>query len=579
MKKTLLTILAFAAALSLAVGPVFAKDVNDEIKDLKKRLQQLELKSNKSKILWSGDVRVEAHNITGETAEYYNGLAVQELMLNSMFYYFGNATGPMDPMALPMNPDGSINTALVNNFIADPNNYVAYQQFLGNVDFAQIPTAMGDMLGAMAVAMGMNPATMTAADWAALQGQAQMAMAQATGLIPAQKIDNDILYTTRLRLNLDAEVSKDVSFAARLSMYKPWGSSTQVGMFNGTPSSMSFDANWPGVPGDATLKVDRAYFNWNNIAGQPMYLSLGRRPSTGGPPLHYRHDESRAGTPMGTIIDMQFDGATFGYHFGDKTALRACYGLGYESQYGNGTLGQNLDNVLKDASFFGFNIDAWDTPELHVQTTIARAFNLTDGFNGFVIMPNNPVTGQAMPGPIVTRYSPSVNLGDFDLASLLVAGKNGDFDWFVTGSWSKSRPDDPATTTPFGGFFTDPFQVAEEQTGSMYYLGARYNFNKDKTKVGLEWNHGSQYWFNFAPAQDDLIAPKTNTRGTVWEGYVTHRITRKFVVKLAYITYDYDYSGSGWHLGAPKDLETAQILGFPTYKTAHKLSLGFSARF
>ena len=31
---------------------------------------------------------------------------------------------------------------------------VAYQQFLGNVDFAQIPTAMGDMLGAMAVAMG-----------------------------------------------------------------------------------------------------------------------------------------------------------------------------------------------------------------------------------------------------------------------------------------------------------------------------------------------------------------------------------------------------------------------------------------
>ena len=142
-----------------------------------------------------------------------------------------------------------------------------------------------------------------------------------------------------------------------------------------------------------------------------------------------------------------------------------------------------------------------------------------------------------------------------------------------------ARPDDPATTTPFGGFFTDPFQVAEEQTGSMYYLGARYNFNKDKTKVGLEWNHGSQYWFNFAPAQDDLIAPKTNTRGTVWEGYVTHRITRKFVVKLAYITYDYDYSGSGWHLGAPKDLETAQILGFPTYKTAHKLSLGFSARF
>jgi hypothetical protein len=184
-----------------------------------------------------------------------------------------------------------------------------------------------------------------------------------------------------------------------------------------------------------------------------------------------------------------------------------------------------------------------------------------------------------MPGPIVTRFSPSANLGDFDIASLLLARQDGPFDWFVSGSWSKSRPAE-GVTGPFGGLLSDPFENPESQTGSMYYVGARYNFDNDLTKIGLEWNKGSRYWFNFAPSQDDVIAPKTSTRGTVWEGYLTHRITRKFVMKLAYINYAFDYSGSGWHVGAPKELgDTAQVLGFPTYSKAGKFSLGFSARF
>ena len=114
----------------------------------------------------------------------------------------------------------------------------------------------------------------------------------------------------------------------------------------------------------------------------------------------------------------------------------------------------------------------------------------------------------------------------------------------------------------------------------MYYIGARFNFNDEKTKIGLEWNKGSEYWFNFAPSQDDMIAPKTSTRGTVWEGYVTHRINRRFVMKLAYIDYTFDYTGSGWHVGAPAELGGNPVLsGFPTYSKASQVTLGFSARF
>jgi hypothetical protein len=60
---------------------------------------------------------------------------------------------------------------------------------------------------------------------------------------------------------------------------------------------------------------------------------------------------------------------------------------------------------------------------------------------------------------------------------------------------------------------------------------------------------------------------------------MTHRIRDTFILKLAYIDYDYDYSGSGWLLGAPQDLDDTPLLGFPTYDEASVWTLGLSARF
>ena len=112
---------------------------------------------------------------------------------------------------------------------------------------------------------------------------------------------------------------------------------------------------------------------------------------------------------------------------------------------------------------------------------------------------------------------------------------------------------------------SDPFETPVNHDGGMFYAGVRYNFpqNDGRTKIGFEFNHGTKYWFNFAQAEDDIIAPKTDTRGNVYETYLTHRIYDRFIVKLGYIRYNYDYSGSGWHVGAPKDLDTAFHPGIP----------------
>ena len=45
----------------------------------------------------------------------------------------------------------------------------------------------------------------------------------------------------------------------------------------------------------------------------------------------------------------------------------------------------------------------------------------------------------------------------------------------------------------------------------MIYTGRRYSLPKGdgRAKVGFEFNHGSKYWFNFAQAEDNIIAPKS----------------------------------------------------------------------
>ena len=541
-----LALLALIVAATALAADTDADKTDKKVKALENRVRALETKSLKDRIQITGEYRFEAHNLHYEFADYFDGMQLQNLTAGTMFYFMRNFDG-MDPMTgFPPSVEA------IGQEIA--GNYGDWRYFADNLSFDQLKQFLGGFdAQSQAMLMGMlMPATFQ----------------------EGYKADNDIMYTNRLRLNLAAEVAKNISFHSRLSMYKTWGDATGVQVFNGQSNSFIVDGNTANVPNSDVLRVERAYFTWNKLFDSPLYLSIGRRPSTDGPPLHLRNDEKRGGSPMGTLIDMQFDGITVGGTFDPLGTLRLCYGLGYESQYGNGVLS---DNPLKDAQFLGLNWDVYDKDDMFIQATVARGFNLTDGFNGLIVLPDNPVTGEPVGAPVMMRFSPSANMGDIDLMGALIMRRDGPIDWFASYNYMKSHPED--VTTPFGGLFCDPFETPEEQTGTMVYVGARFNMNQDKTKIGVEYNHGSEYWFNFTPSQDDIIAPKTNTRGSVWEAYVTHRVARRFIARLGYQLYDYDYSGSGWHLGAPKDLAESPILGYPTYDKASALSLSLTARF
>jgi hypothetical protein len=284
---------------------------------------------------------------------------------------------------------------------------------------------------------------------------------------------------------------------------------------------MNVDGTTGGVPNSDQLRVERAYFSWNKIGGSKMYLSMGRRPSTYGPPMNYRNDEPRGGTPSGALIDYQFDGMTLGYNLNENMSWRLCYGVGYESGFGNGNLLKTPQDRLKDVHFLGANLDLWSSDTTLVQATFAHAFDVTDGFNGLMVLPRDPLTGESAASPAVLRYTPSANLGGIHLFGINLTHRVNAIDLYSSVNFSATRPN--GQSTPFGGLMSDPFDTQQNRSGNMVFLGVRYNFaNDERTKLGFEFNRGSQYWFNFAQAADDIVAPKTNTRGDVFETYLTH---------------------------------------------------------
>ena len=98
--------------------------------------------------------------------------------------------------------------------------------------------------------------------------------------------ENDTILTNRLRLNMKVDATENLEFVGRLAMYKAWGmQSTPTGLADGYPI---FDGNTTRTPNDSALYVDRAYINWTEIAGLPIWLSVGRRPTTDGPPAQLR---------------------------------------------------------------------------------------------------------------------------------------------------------------------------------------------------------------------------------------------------------------------------------------------------
>jgi len=612
MKKFLLLVMAalvafpmsaFAATSEEAMMAELQKqiaDLSEELEDLSDRLDGAERHSTLDRIEFSGDLRSKAHSIHYQDVTFNPGINVDmtdffdkvntgELgafnNFNPQFSVVGfGPTGPIFDDTIPAT-DG---IADINN-----NNTALDNMFFGlaNSDreaFNQLFTAF---------AMGMSPGVQPF----------RLAVKPDT-----YDINNDIMYSTRLRLNMKAKVWDNVKFAGRLVMFKNWGDSTGSKVFDSW-NSFTMDATDSGNTTGDWLRVDRAYFDWSNIADSGFYVSVGRRPSTYGPPTHFRENELRGGTPTGNVMNLNFDGITIGRSLEDWTGIegmiaRFCYGQGFESEWGNGELFNELDKI-KDTHFAGFNFDLYNDGTNFLQTTIFTAQDLNDGFKGTIAFPNQyaalfaPTLNkdiQKFPNfNFVTRVQPSTEIGDINLGGIVFSREeeNG-IKWFTSAGWTQLKPNGKAGM--FGGMGTDavfqaqlssdgtevmmvPVNATEDKDRNGYGFYGGVQVPAPKGKVGLEYNYGSKYWTPFTQNQDDVIGSKLATRGHVGEAYYIVDINPRMSIKLSGIYYDFEYTGSGSPVGKPKDIDDVkdgkEYSLLPAIDTAYDLNATVTVQF
>ena len=393
-----------------------------------------------------------------------------------------------------------------------------------------------------------------------------------------QDYDNDTLFTNRFRLNMRVKATENVEFKGRLAMYKAWGMQNNPVDYTlmGGPHFLSssftgFDGGMTRQPGDSALRVDRAFVNWNNIGGQPVWFSVGRRPTSDGPPAQLRLGmDQRMATPP-SYMDYPFDGLSMGYAYNSLFGMedfpgrvRFCYGRGFES-------GPTEDgDGMTDVDFAGFSWDVYKKGD--------RFLNL-QSFGGFDIF--NVPDGIDFPNPVeFANYlndpgfydptDPSANLlldrktmGNIYYSTLIYMDKIDNLNYFFSAGWSRTDPRgvDELGTGLLTSWWDEDYDEAKD--GVSFYVGARYDMPDHGLKFGLEYNYGNKNWIAFTPGHDDLYQSKLATRGSVYEAYLVYDLPTgeavskyaKTFIRLGYQHYDYDYTGSGFWLGEPIDID------------------------
>jgi hypothetical protein len=521
--------------------------LSKEIDVLKHQVKKTEDKSLGRWLTIGGDYRFRVDSLRGETKPYVDVNAT-----------FNNAQQQMS-----------------NGFFADP--VTNGPQVAAFMNFANSMKQVSTFSGAQTF-LGNNMAML-----GGLAGFAQP--------VPAAKPKNDTLYTNRLGLDLHAKATQNVTVNVRLLMYKTFGSNNDSAVTGSgsTPFFADrvgvFDGTLGHIPSSDFLEVDRAYATWSNIADQPVWFSVGRRPSTNGAPSNLRLNNERpgnGGTPS-LLVDYAFDGMTLGWA-PDIDALpgayaKICYGRGFEAG-----ISKPVGNTLRDTDMLGIAVIPVDTDPLRIHMQWNRGFNIFD----FPAM-NNTYFGNT---------APSVQLGDIDwfgagVMSTLKKVGPGKLNLFADFGLSLTHPNDNVSANAgFQGLMTGQFfnpESPNDKSGWATYLGARYDL-PTSTKIGFEYNHGSKNWITFAPAADDMWTSKVGTRGNVYEGYIIQELDLKPVssylsktfFRVGYQYYDFEYTGSNNWVGAPRkiaDLTGAEMQLLAPLKNAQNIYATFEVKF
>ncbi|SFV90664.1 hypothetical protein MNB_SV-4-341 [hydrothermal vent metagenome] len=376
------------------------------------------------------------------------------------------------------------------------------------------------------------------------------------------------IFSNRLWVNMAYAPTENLYFYATLAYYKTYGQSVLPKQgFNYYDWIVNETAN----PSDE-LRVKEAFFLYKNDTflgfDIPWTASIGRRPSTDGLLVNYREDQ-KAKSAIGHNINMEFDGASFGYQLENVIGvegmfLKFCLGRGMSnvnsrysglSSNGDGTFSVNgtLDYAKVDGfsntDLLGVLFNPYDDGQYSVHTVWFDALNLpgmyaTDNtYSKFTFEQQGDVQGGA-----IAFVADGIGDGISDMLDDTV--------FFASLAYSKTDPDSGKTM----------LGSSDKKTGTSFYVGANWACQLiDDARVGVEYNHGSKYWRSFTYGEDTMAGSKLATRGDAYEIWFNKElIGKKLTAQVRYTYMDYKYTGSQAFFGdggAPMSIDQAVARG------------------
>lgn len=423
--------------------------------------------------------------------------------------------------------------------------------------------------------------------------------------VNGNKYENNALYTNRLWLGMGYAPSENMMFKGQLAVNKAYGAS-----YGQRGTGFGFDTfDWilNETLTDDTIKLREAYWLWSFDTGKIGWtVSAGRRPATNGYLINLR-DDDQAKSPMGHIINMEFDGASAAMKLDKYISgmyFKLCLGRGLTNATGWASEatkavgapvgGSDLPNFVKDGDnldnvdMVGMIFQPYDNGQYSVITKFYRGFNVP----GMYLSDMDFSTGE--------RTYTMQSAGDMDGAAIsfktdgIGDGINDFLDettLFASFAWSKSRTSDVninrtanaiAAITGMGIDANSMLGSDEDKSGTSIWIGAQMP-NLTGGKFGLEYNHGSKYWRPFTYGEDTMIGSKMAVRGDAYEAYWTQPLIKDvFSMQIRYTYLEYDYMGSNGFFGdggTPFSMSEAKAMGMDPVETAQDLRVYFRYRY
>ncbi len=366
------------------------------------------------------------------------------------------------------------------------------------------------------------------------------------------------LMSLRLWLNMAYSPDSHNVFKGQLSMNKAFGADFADPFLASGSRSLSLGSSFDWLNQEAltdtTLRVRQAYWLYLGDtafgADIPWTFSLGRRPSTGGFLANLREDDA-AQSPLGHLINVEFDGLSSKLDLSNVTgipgmSIKLCMGKGSTNAQPNLTATPYADGYdpVDDIDLAGIIFEPYNDGQYIVKTTLYR---------GFDVPGQNPVPDASSGSLFLVPANDGAfaTTGDMDGAgiSVLVDGLTdegyfSDAKVFGSFAWTKSHPNSTG-----GGMLGS----TGDESGTSYWFGAYLPVTdgdgENYGTVGLEYNHGSQYWRPFTYAEDTMVGSKLSTRGDAWEASYTYQITEALSAQVRYTDITYDYAGSNGFFG------------------------------